>query len=332
MTEKNFSHFSQIQQMTRQATELQFLRLASLGARYASGTAEWWCWSPACTHPLCKHFVFDPVTIVPALLTLSTSKALLDFTHHSNTIRNNFKWLCCRPRTFLLKKKFASKLCEHFSGLVNRWAELGLTMRGAVLLAALSPQYCKQCQECSWAFNSWQTPSCLQTSSKLQHKQFSLCLPAKSHLKALSRCSNQCFQFSPVHKPNVARGWLVHPYMLLHMTYSMLISIAWGGLCQEGYSEHQKLKNTTAGQFWTTSTINPLLPNYFFTHRVLRKPQKQVSQDSLLIIGCIFALASHPLFFSTKKLGWFCLLSCPRALVQRKLPRWRPAFSSPDND
>lgn len=127
--------------MTRQATVLQFLRLTSLGARYASGTAESWCWSPACTHPLCKHLVFEPVTIVPALLTLSTSKALLGFTHHSNTIRNNFEWLCCRPRTLLLKKKFASKLCEHFSGLVNSWAELGLTLRVQFcwLLFYLSP-------------------------------------------------------------------------------------------------------------------------------------------------------------------------------------------------
>lgn len=53
MTVKSFSHFSQIQQMTGQATGLEFHRVTSPRARCASRTAEPSCWSPACPDPLC---------------------------------------------------------------------------------------------------------------------------------------------------------------------------------------------------------------------------------------------------------------------------------------
>lgn len=131
-----------------------------------------------------------------------------------------------------------------------------------------------------------------------------LCLPAKSHLKALyPDVPISVFNLLLFINQTCLGDDSYIPYILLHMTYSTQISIAWGMLCQEGYSEHQKLKNSIPGQFWTTFTIKTPFPNYFFIHRVLRKPQKQVSQDSMLIIGCIFVLASHHLFFSSKMLG-----------------------------
>lgn len=198
-----------------------------------------------------RPFVFEPVTIVPALLTLSTWKALLDFTHHSNSTWNNFKWLCCRPRTFLLGKKFASKL----SGLVSRRAELGLTVRCPALLAALPPQLCKQWQERSWGFNSWQAPCCLQTGLKLQHKQFSLVPSCKEPSKSTaSRCSKQCFQFSPAHKPNVSQGWLVHP--LYAFTYDLL------------HTDSYCVRNALPRRLLSTSEIKkqysrPILNNFY---------------------------------------------------------------------
>lgn len=201
-----------------------------------------------------------------------------------------------------IKKEVCQQTLWALNGLANRWTELRLTMRRPFLLAALLPQRCKQWQECSWGFNSWQTPSCLQKNCNISNS--CLCLPAKSHLKALyPDVPISVFNLLLFINQTCLGDDSYIPYILLHMTYSTQISIAWGMLCQEGYSEHQKLKNSIPSQFWTTFTIKTPFPNYFFIHRVLRKPQKQVSQDSMLIIGCIFVLASHHLFFSSKTLG-----------------------------
>lgn len=249
---KNFSHFSQIQQMTGQATVLELHRLTSPGVRYASRTAQSSCQSPACTHPLCKHFVFEPGTIVPALLMLSTWKALLAFTHHSNTIRNNFKWLCCRPRTFLLKKKFASKLCEHLMG----WQidELSWDWQWGVhfcwllfyLSAANSDRNVREASTLGKLL-----PAC----KKLQYKQFLLVPSCKESSKSIvSRCSNQCFQFTPVHKPNMSWGWLVHP--LYTFTYDLL------------YTDFYCVRNALPRRLLRTSKIKkqysrPILNNFY---------------------------------------------------------------------